>query len=82
MQRDYPMSQAIVPSDTVAPAGAVPVHAIYVGGVGDVTIVPPVPANAAAVTFKAVPVGTTLYCQARLVKATGTTATLLVGMGG
>ena len=53
------------------------IRKLYVGGAGAVVAV-----NEAgvAVTFTAVPVGTTLDIWARRINATGTTATLLVGM--
>lgn len=50
---------------------------IYVGGTGDVTIKG---RNGVAVTFSAVPVGTTLNVYANRVMSTGTTATLMVGL--
>lgn len=68
---------AIVPSDAVSPAIAV--RGIYVGGAGDIVV--RMPGDSADVTFKAVPVGTTLYISPKLVKATGTTATLMIGLG-
>lgn len=54
-----------------------PLQSIYVGGTGDVVVV--MTTGEAAVTFKAVPVGTQLKLQAVKVMA-ATTATNLVGM--
>jgi hypothetical protein len=53
-------------------------RAIYVGGAGDVTAV--LMDDTAAVTFKAVPAGAVLSVRVKQVKATGTTATHLVGL--
>lgn len=50
---------------------------IYVGGAGNLTLIT---ADGTTVTFEAVPVGMVLPVQAKAVKATGTTATNLVGM--
>jgi hypothetical protein len=80
----YRNAAAIVTSDTVPLA--VPTSAIYVGGgaPGDVTYVPAnataVSPTAAAITLKAVPVGTVLLISAQYVMATGTTATNLVAL--
>jgi hypothetical protein len=64
---------AITPSDTVdLPYTA---SSIWVGGVGNVTLVTP---YGTALTFTAVPAGTLLPFCATRVMATGTTATLLV----
>ena len=52
-------------------------NAIYVGGTGDVTVVTE---GGSTTVFKAVPVGVTLLIRTTKVKATGTTATLLVGL--
>lgn len=72
---------AIVPSDTVPLS---PCSAIYVGGAGDIVLVPSGNAGAsvaaASVTLKAVPVGTVLHVSAQYVMATGTTATDLVAL--
>jgi hypothetical protein len=51
---------------------------IYVGGAGDVTV--KTEKNAAAVLFKACPVGMLLPVAAQYVMATGTTATSLTGI--
>ncbi len=67
---------AIVPSDS-AEQGPPILSGVYVGGAGDVTLVTEV---GTTTTFKAAPVGATIFCRARLVKATGTTATNLVGL--
>jgi hypothetical protein len=50
---------------------------LYVGGAGDVKLVM---VSGAVVTFKAVPVGTTLNVRFTRVEATGTTATQLVAL--
>jgi hypothetical protein len=67
---------AITPSDT-AEQGPPILSGVYVGGAGDVTLITEL---GTTTTFKAVPVGATLFCRTRLVKATGTTATNLVGL--
>lgn len=54
-----------------------PFDRLYVGGTGDVAIQP---INGDPVTFKAVPVGTTLNVAGRRVLETNTTATLMVGI--
>lgn len=51
---------------------------IYVGGAGNVAIVPRDSTD--PVVFTAVPVGTVLPVDAKLVRATDTTATLLVAL--
>lgn len=51
---------------------------IYVGGAGDITLTPA--DGGADVVYKAVPVGTVLPARTRRIKATGTTATLMIGM--
>lgn len=65
----------------VTPADATPfatgkVRAVYVGGAGDVTAI----VGGATLTFKAVPVGTTLWIAATGINATATTATQLLAM--
>jgi hypothetical protein len=69
-------SFAITPSDT----NELPfvTRAIYVGSTGDITA--RLAADTASVTFKAVAVGTVLPIRARQIYATGTGATLLVGL--
>ena len=53
-------------------------RAVYVGGTGDITA--RLADDAGSVTFKAVPVGTTLPIRARQIYATGTGAGQLVGL--
>ena len=67
---------AITPSDT-APVNC---RALYVGGLGNVTV--KTTATATAVTFTGPPVGTTLsvMIDGGYVMATGTTATLLLAL--
>ena len=52
--------------------------AIYVGGAGDITLRPLT--NSEDVLFKNVPTGMILDVRARAVRASGTTATFLVGL--
>jgi hypothetical protein len=52
--------------------------ALYVGGAGDISLVSR--AGGAPVILKAVPVGTILPIRVSRVRATGTTATNLVGL--
>lgn len=67
---------SIVPDDIQAIPESV--KAIYIGGGGDVVLRPL--HGAVDVTFKAVPQGSTLDVRAIAVRATGTTATHLVGL--
>lgn len=69
----YQTARAITPSDT-APQSY---RAIYVGGVGNVSVVT---AGGETVTFTAPPVGSIIPVETSFVRATLTTATLLVGM--
>ena len=66
----------ITPSNTDELADAV--RAIYVGGLGDLKVI--FWGDSTAVIFKAVPVGTIIEGIIKKVEATGTTATLLVGI--
>ena len=69
-------AKAVTPAnDTVLPSGVC--RGIYVGGAGDVTVVT---AGGTTVTFKAVPVGTTLAIRAQSINATNTTATLMLAL--
>lgn len=55
--------------------------AVWVGGTGDVVVLPiNATDDANTVKFSAVPAGTLLPIQVRRVLATGTTATLMVGL--
>jgi hypothetical protein len=67
---------AITPSNTTVFAHAI--NHIWVGGVGDLAVM--LAGDTVAVTFSAVPAGTMLHICATKVMATGTTATLLVGL--
>lgn len=71
----YTSSFTIVKDDSEE-LGAV-TRAIYVGGAGDIALTM---LDYTTCLLKAVPVGTTLRVRARLVKSTGTTATLMVGL--
>jgi len=65
---------AVTPSDTAGNPGV----ALYVGGTGTVTLVT---AKGHAVEFQAVPAGFIIPLAFTSVKATGTSATLLVAFG-
>lgn len=72
---------AITPSDTVqikdANGNIVQTRGIYVGGAGNVTVIMD---KGQTVTFTAPPVGSILPIETSQVKATSTTATLLVAL--
>jgi hypothetical protein len=65
---------AVTPNDTVSQSGV----ALYVGGVGNVTLVTE---GGDTVLFTAVPAGTVLNIRFIRINSTGTTATLMVRMG-
>jgi hypothetical protein len=67
---------AVTPSD--ANDLAITSRAIYVGGAGDLTVV--MCGDGSTVTFSAVPVGSVLPIRVTRVKATGTTATLILSL--
>lgn len=69
---------AVTPSDT-AIIENVPVG-LYVGGAGNVAVKATDALSASAVTFTAVPAGTILPIQPRMVMSTGTTATDIVAL--
>jgi len=71
----YRRAFTIVPHDTNVITQ--PVHALYIGGVGDITL--RLAGDTADVVLKAVPIGTLLMVSPKLIKATGTTATLMIG---
>lgn len=71
----YPTNAyAVTPSDTTEFSPST----IYVGGTGDVTVLPADNAPGAVVTYKAVPTGEHLPVMVKRVMSTGTTATLMV----
>jgi len=69
----YQTAATVTTSDTAGNS----YRAIYVGGTGDVAVVT---VGGNAVTFKAVPVGTILPIEVNIIKSTGTTATLMLGL--
>lgn len=69
----YSSAKAITPSDSNAQT----YRAIYVGGAGNVAVTT---SGGDVVTFTAPPVGTIIPVETKLVMATNTTATLLVGL--
>lgn len=71
----YSRAVAVTPSDATNFADGA-CHAIYVGGAGAVVAI----VSGVAITFAAVPVGTTLRVRATRVNATNTTATNLVAL--
>jgi len=71
----YTYAAAVTPSDaTDLPFTT---RAIYVGGTGAITLTMEAGGD---VVFSAVPVGTVLRVKATRIKATGTTATLMVAL--
>lgn len=68
-------AEAVTPHDVNELASVT--RALYVGGAGNVALVM---ADGTAATLTAVPVGALLPIRVRQVKATGTTATNLVGL--
>lgn len=71
-----PHAQAVTPSDAEVFDGPA---AIYVGGDGDVSVVPALPAGAAAVTLTMTAGGFVPF-MVRKVNATGTTATNILAV--
>jgi hypothetical protein len=69
----YQTAASITPSDTASQQ----YRAIYVGGAGNVSVKT---LGGNTVTFTAPPVGTILPVEVQQVLATGTTATLLIGL--
>lgn len=72
----YSGAAAVTPSDS-GNLPASPASAIWVGGAGNLTVIM---YNGATVTFTAVPAGTLLLIRVKQVKATLTTATLIVAL--
>jgi hypothetical protein len=71
---------AITKSDTTTytPQSGGYLSALYVGGAGDVAIMPV--GDTTAVTFSAVPAGTVIPVRCQKVMSTNTTATAIVGL--
>jgi hypothetical protein len=67
---------SVTPNDTTELPNVT--RALYVGGTGDITL--RLADDTAQVTLKAVPVGTLLPLRVRQIYATGTSATLLIGL--
>jgi hypothetical protein len=76
LQAPLTNSFAITPSDTLELPFVT--RAVYVGGTGDITL--RLAGGTASQLIKAVPVGTVLPLRVRQVFATGTGATLIIGM--
>lgn len=70
----YTNAAAVTPSDA---AKVRPTVGLYVGGAGDVAVVF---VSGDTATFSAVPAGTVLPVEVVQVKATGTTATLILAL--
>jgi hypothetical protein len=66
---------AVTPDD--ADFFSTPARSLYVGGAGDVSVVAE---DGTEAVFSAVPVGTVLPVRCKRVNATGTTATLIIGL--
>lgn len=73
-QAYFTKAVAITPSDVTV--FAPPLKAVYIGGTGNLTVQTEDGTN---ITFTAPPVGSTVYIQAKQVRA-ATTATLLIGL--
>jgi len=75
MSKEYfTIAAVITPSDTLPNKW----DAIYAGSTGNIVVMPD--QSSTAVTFTAVPIGTIIPIKTRLVMATLTTATNLVGL--
>ena len=74
----YEGSLAVVPSDGTDQIAGSFFRAVYVGGVGNITYDAPNGQNGLVLT--GVPVGTLLPIAMKRIHATGTTATLMVGL--
>lgn len=72
------LASAVTPSDG-SPLTDVTRY-VYVGGTGDLTVIMADDATQTPVTFKAVPVGTILPIAVSYIKATLTTATLILAL--
>jgi hypothetical protein len=71
---------AITPSNATVfdgTGGKIPPRSLYVGGAGNVAVVM---LNGTSVTFSGVAAGTTLPIRVKQVLATGTTATMILGL--
>jgi len=70
----YSFAEPLTPGLTASAT----LHGIYVGGLGDLSVV--MAGNGSTAIFKAVPIGTVLPIRITMVNTTGTTATELVGL--
>jgi len=78
MNGPFIKGQAVTPSDGLdLPLTA---RSLWVGGLGDVTVILRNDDDAQPVTLKAVPAGTLLPMYARRVLQTGTTATYIIAL--
>lgn len=75
---DSPYTKAAAITKSDADELSFVTRAIYVGGAGDISVI--LADDTAAVLLKAVPVGTLLRIRAKQVKATDTTASLLIAL--
>lgn len=74
----YEGSIAVVPSDATDQVSGGFFRAVYVGGLGNITY--DAPNGQSGLVLTAVPAGTLLPISMKRIHATGTTATLMVGL--
>lgn len=75
-QAPFTKAAAVTKSDTDVLSATV--RGLYIGGAGDVAVI--LREDSSAVTFKAVPVGTTLWIAPAKVMSTNTSATLILAL--